>query len=615
MKIIKILGTILIIFSFSESVFTYSGGAPTGHTGAPGEVDCSSCHSGNANSGLGSINISISGNPTDYVPGQTYQVTVSVNDSFSTELGFQATVVEDMTSQGAGILSVGTFNQVSISTSGGKYYANHDGSTGTIQLGRSWTFNWIAPAAGTGSITFYAAGNASNNNGSSSGDEIYTGSLSLTEFSNSGSPAIFATKLTGCQGDTILLQQSSTQNVQWYYNGINTFQSNSTFEATQTGVYYAINSNGDTSNQLSLFFNSRTTVLSRPSSITGELNPCGYLGNGLLLTYSTPPIPNADSYTWVLTNGITAVGRTDSNVITVTYPSGFTMGQIRVTPSNGCGPGLSRAIYPKLSPISTLPVFTQSVNSVCNIRGTSNLATYSILPIAGCSSYLWTLPSNTTLVSGQGTTSIQVRVGSSFTSGNISVTGISSCGNSPTKSIGVSLLSKPIISGSNVICPGDLVTYSIPTVPGAIRYRFSLPSGLTLVSQSGNSAVITNNGSFISGKVSAQVQTTLCGWSQPGTFSLNTAACRSSLDGFSLSLYPNPTSGELQLQFGVAMKHVQVSVFGSDGRLMKREVFGGVASQNLNYRGLAEGLYHVEVLATDAENNVHRRMEKVLIQR
>ena len=615
MKIIKILGTILIIFSFSESVFTYSGGAPTGHTGAPGEVNCSNCHSGNANSGPGSINISVSGNPTDYVPGQTYQITVSVNDSFSTELGFQATVVEDLTSQGAGILSVGTFNQVSISTSGGKYYANHDGSTGTIQLGRSWTFNWIAPAAGTGSITFYAAGNASNNNGSSSGDEIYTASLSLTEFSNSGAPTIFTTKLTGCQGDTILLQQSSAQNVQWYYNGTNTFQSNSTFEATQTGVYYAINSNGDTSNQLSLFFNSRTTVLSRPSSITGELNPCGYLGNGLLLTYSTPPIPNATSYTWVLTNGITAVGRTDSNAITVTYPSGFTTGQIRVTPSNGCGPGLSRAIYPKLSPISTLPVFTQSVNSVCTIRGTSNVATYSILPISGCSSYQWTLPSNTTLVSGQGTTSIQVRFGSGFTSGNISVTGVSTCGNSPTKSIGVSLLSKPIISGSNVICPGDLVTYSIPTVPGAIRYRFNLPSGLTLVSQSGNSAVITNNGSFISGKVSAQVQTTLCGWSQPGSLSLNTSACRGMLGDVSMNIYPNPSRGEFQLQLGAPVKDVQVSVYAADGRLVKRQAFGQVETQTLYYNDVAEGLYHLEIIATDAENKVHRKMEKILIQR
>jgi hypothetical protein len=63
------------------------------------------------------------------------------------------------------------------------------------------------------------------------------------------------------------------------------------------------------------------------------------------------------------------------------------------------------------------------------------------------------------------------------------------------------------------------------------------------------------------------------------------------------------------------MKSVQVSVYASDGRLMKREVFGGVASQNLNYSGLAEGLYHVEVLATDAENKVHRKMEKILIQR
>jgi hypothetical protein len=152
-------------------------------------------------------------------------------------------------------------------------------------------------------------------------------------------------------------------------------------------------------------------------------------------------------------------------------------------------------------------------------------------------------------------------------------------------------------------------------VPGAIRYRFNLPAGLTLVSQNANSAVIRNTGSFISGNIGVQVQTTLCGWSQPGTLSLNTSACRSSVDEFSLSMYPNPTSGDLQLQFGVVMKNVQVSVYGSDGRLMKREVFGGVASQNLNYSTLAEGLYHVEVLATDAENNIHRRLEKVMIQR
>ena len=392
----------------------------------------------------------------------------------------------------------------------------------------------------------------------------------------------------------------------------------SSFISVGTAGVYSVSvtdANGCVAQSNTLPITVQNAVPARPIAIVGELNPCGFVGNSQTLTYSTDAIPNALSYSWLLTDGIAAVGRADSNVITVTYPLGFSTGQIRITPVNACGNGLARAIYPKLEAIATVPVFTQSVTSVCNLRGTATTATYSILPISGCSSYQWTLPSNTTLVSGQGTTSIQVTFGSSFTNGSISVTGISSCGNSPSSAVSIVLLAKPIIGGSSTLCSGSQSTYTTPVVPGAIRYRFNLPAGLILVSQNANSAVIRNTGSFISGNISAQVQTTLCGWSQPGTLSLNTAACRSSLDGFSLMMYPNPTSGELQLQFGVAMKHVQVSVYGSDGRLMKRDVFGGIASQNLNYSGLAEGLYHVEVLATDAENNVHRRMEKVLIQR
>ena len=202
-----------------------------------------------------------------------------------------------------------------------------------------------------------------------------------------------------------------------------------------------------------------------------------------------------------------------------------------------------------------------------------------------------------------------------FTSGNISVTGVSTCGNSPTKSIGVSLLSKPIISGSNVICPGDLVTYTIPVVPGAIRYRFNLPAGLSLVSQSANSAVITNNGSFVSGSLGAQVQTTLCGWSQPGSLSLNTSACRGMLGDVSMNIYPNPSRGEFQLQLGAPVKDVQVSVYAADGRLVKRQAFGQVETQTLYYNDVAEGLYHLEIIATDADNKVHRKMKKIMIQR
>jgi hypothetical protein len=176
-------------------------------------------------------------------------------------------------------------------------------------------------------------------------------------------------------------------------------------------------------------------------------------------------------------------------------------------------------------------------------------------------------------------------------------------------------LAKPVISGSNSICPGDLVTYTMPVVPGAIRYRFNLPAGLSLVSQNANSAVITNNGSFVSGSLGAQVQTTLCGWSQPGSLSLNTSACRGMLEDVSMIIYPNPSRGEFQLQLGAPVKDVQVSVYAADGRLVKRQAFGQVETQTLYYNDVAEGLYHLEIIATDAENKVHRKMEKIMIQR
>ncbi len=415
-----------------------------------------------------------------------------------------------------------------------------------------------------------------------------------------------------CRNTGVTLVASAGRSYLWS-NG----SRSSSIQVAQSQVIWVevTDANGCVSRSDSQFTVQRLSVPNRPDTILGFLNPCGVRGTTNSLTYSVDRDSNATSYSWLLTDGITAVSRTDSHGISVTYPAVYTTGQIRVTPVNACGSGLPRAIYPRTGQPNTAPVVTQSVTSVCGIRGTNTTATYTIQPVDGCNSYLWTLPSNATMVSGQGTTSIQVRFGSSFSGGVISVAGVSPCGNSPTRTITVSLLAKPIISGSNTICPGSQETYTIPVVPGAIRYRFNLPSGLVLVSQNLNTAVIRNHGSFVSGTLGAQVQTTNCGWSQPGTISLNTAGCRSSLEVFSIILYPNPSRGEFQLQLGAPVKQVKVNVYSTDGRWVKRQEFGTTEIQTLNYSDLAEGLYHVEVVATDGENNVHRRMEKVMIQR
>ena len=54
-------------------------------------------------------------------------------------------------------------------------YIGHT-STGTAagqQDSQTWTLRWIAPASSLGNVTFYASGNAANNNGENTGDNGY----------------------------------------------------------------------------------------------------------------------------------------------------------------------------------------------------------------------------------------------------------------------------------------------------------------------------------------------------------------------------------------------------------------------------------------------------------
>src|SRR3990172_2492928 len=48
---------------------------------------------------------------------------------------------------------------------------------------KRWNVKWIPPASASGTITFYAAGNEANGNGSNSGDYIYTTTREITDAS------------------------------------------------------------------------------------------------------------------------------------------------------------------------------------------------------------------------------------------------------------------------------------------------------------------------------------------------------------------------------------------------------------------------------------------------
>lgn len=144
----RILASAFVSIVISISVFAYPSGSPAGYTGSPGDGQhCVSCHNGSAATVTGWItsNIPASG----YVAGTAYAMTVTV--SGTGKKGFEVSP-QDASGLQLGVLAPGAGNKL---VGGTKYVTQtSSGSTSSTVI---WNFTWTAPAAGTGTVTFYGA--------------------------------------------------------------------------------------------------------------------------------------------------------------------------------------------------------------------------------------------------------------------------------------------------------------------------------------------------------------------------------------------------------------------------------------------------------------------------
>jgi len=170
----------LALISNSAGRGTASG---NGAADAPGDgITCASagCH-GASNFGP-QIRITLSQDGeevSNYMPGETYKLDILVlaAQGAPSRYGFQMTAVVDSdNSSGAGeFVDIGSSSKEL--TLNGRSYLEHDGNINSPLF----TTNWTAPAEGTGDITVYAAGIASNSNGNSGGDGGATSSMTFSE--------------------------------------------------------------------------------------------------------------------------------------------------------------------------------------------------------------------------------------------------------------------------------------------------------------------------------------------------------------------------------------------------------------------------------------------------
>ncbi|MBX2940435.1 MAG: T9SS type A sorting domain-containing protein [Ferruginibacter sp.] len=237
-------------------------------------------------------------------------------------------------------------------------------------------------------------------------------------------------------------------------------------------------------------------VLPATPVVSGPVNVCMFEGNQTPVSYSVLNDPNATSYEWVVPPTTTLVSGQGTSSIEIEINTGFSISankQIRVRAISGCG-NSAWTIYYLHAQAPTTPATISGLQEVCSLVGTGNETTYSIQPVSGATSYVWSVPSGVTVAQDNGT-SIDVIFESSFNNGNIRVLAQNNCGVSTFRSIAVSktLPSTPgLISGPTNMCLlkpdlmnpfGSTAEYKISLVAGATSYAWSLPPGITLLNQ------------------------------------------------------------------------------------------------------------------------------------
>jgi hypothetical protein len=221
-------------------VHSNNSGAQAGYTGSPNENNSRTCSSQNGGCHTGAGTTFQQGMITSnvpecgYNPGQTYTITLTVSSAGRSEFGFSVSPqLSNGSTAGSMIASTGT------QLNGGGRYLTHT-TAGTVESSpntRVWTFDWIAPAAGSGDVTFYAAFNAANGNNASSGDLLFNSNLVIFEGLQPEQPTIFGDNVA-CLGSVINLSTNYTNNIVWNPSNQTTQEiqvsSNSTVQVTVT---------------------------------------------------------------------------------------------------------------------------------------------------------------------------------------------------------------------------------------------------------------------------------------------------------------------------------------------------------------------------------------------
>jgi hypothetical protein len=337
--------------------------------------------------------------------------------------------------------------------------------------------------------------------------------------------------------------------------------------------------------------------LALPStSLTGSLSLCPNSSQAYSTVAATGTVT---SYAWSVSSSNGTVSNQTATSCTVTTNASWTGGTLTYSVTNSCG--TNSKSWTLTAGVPAQPgAITGPASGLCAAGGTTT-ATYSIAAVTNATSYTWTVPAGMTITANTGT-SITVSIGTTFSSGSVSVTANSACGSGTARALAVSKLlpASTSITGSASVCKSaTAITYTADAVTGATSYAWAISGGATIAGTTATATANFTTATTTSATVSVKA-VNACGTATANKTLAVTVnlACRevASLNGAaSVELYPNPAHDRINVAFDAANEEVlSLEIISMAGVKVKQLNVISTIGENFNevdLDGLTPGVY------------------------
>jgi hypothetical protein len=311
--------------------------------------------------------------------------------------------------------------------------------------------------------------------------------------------------------------------------------------------------------------------------------------------------------------------------MTVSYASNFSSGTLKVKASNCSGASSDKTMSIVKLAKPAKPASISGASAPC--KGSTQ--TYSVAAVANATSYIWTLPSGITFVSGtsQTGTSIQVVISNSFNSGTLSVKANNCGGSSSARTLALTGGGTPTAPGtisgpSNVTQNTTNNTFSVTNVAG-MTYNWTVPAGCAITLGQGTNTIKVTWGT-VAGNVSV-TRTNACGTSVASNKSVSVrrseeadqdtdmestrheetveSLLTATDDLNAIAVYPNPTTGEARITFttDVAGKYT-LRIVDMQGRIIDNTNGAAIEGNNtidIQLSNCSNGVYMIHLMHND----------------